>query len=99
MPYSPVMRLLHRTGRMVVISTIGFALLAGGIVMLVTPGPGLLAVAAGLAVLSREFAWAARIRRWVSARYLSFRDRRRAARVAEHAPAPTALDDEPADAA
>jgi hypothetical protein len=36
-------------------------LVAAGVVMLVTPGPGLLVVAAGLAVLAREFRWARRL--------------------------------------
>ena len=39
----------------------GFALLAAGTVMLVTPGPGWLAIAGGLALLAREYEWA---RRW-----------------------------------
>jgi len=39
----------------------GFALLAAGTVMLVTPGPGWVAIAAGLALLAREYEWA---RRW-----------------------------------
>ena len=33
-----------------------------GIIMLVTPGPGLLGIAAGLAILGAEFAWA---RHWL----------------------------------
>jgi uncharacterized protein (TIGR02611 family) len=39
----------------------GFALLAAGIAMLVLPGPGLLAIFAGLAILAREFHWARRL--------------------------------------
>ena len=38
----------------------GFALLAAGIAMLVLPGPGLLTIVAGLALLATEFAWAER---------------------------------------
>jgi uncharacterized protein (TIGR02611 family) len=37
---------------------VGFALLAVGLVMMVTPGPGLVLIIAGLAVLATEFAWA-----------------------------------------
>ena len=37
-------------------------LLVAGIAMLVLPGPGWLTIAAGLAVLATEFAWA---RRWL----------------------------------
>lgn len=39
----------------------GFILIALGTVMLVTPGPGWLAIAAGLTLLAREYEWA---RRW-----------------------------------
>ena len=39
----------------------GFVLLGLGIVMLVTPGPGWLSIAAGVALLAEDFEWA---RRW-----------------------------------
>jgi uncharacterized protein (TIGR02611 family) len=39
----------------------GFALMLAGAAMLVLPGPGLLAIAAGLAILAREFEWAKRL--------------------------------------
>ena len=39
----------------------GFALLCGGAIMMVTPGPGLLAIVAGLELLKTEYAWAQRI--------------------------------------
>jgi hypothetical protein len=41
----------------------GFALLIGGLAMLVLPGPGALAVAFGLATLALEFGWAERLLR------------------------------------
>ena len=41
-------------------ATIGFLILLVGLVLLVTPGPGLLVIVAGLAVLSTQFAWAAK---------------------------------------
>lgn len=40
---------------------IGFTLLLAGAIMLVTPGPGWLAIALGLAVLAAEFVWARRL--------------------------------------
>lgn len=40
---------------------IGFTLLAFGLVLLVTPGPGWLVIFAGLAVLAAEFLWARRL--------------------------------------
>ena len=42
------------------VAALGFAVLVVGVVMLVTPGPGLLVIIAGLAILAHEFAWAAR---------------------------------------
>jgi uncharacterized protein (TIGR02611 family) len=38
----------------------GFTVLATGIALLVLPGPGLLVIALGLAMLALEFAWAER---------------------------------------
>jgi uncharacterized protein (TIGR02611 family) len=48
---------LQSTKRIVVLS-IGLALVCLGVVLLVLPGPGLLVIIAGLAVLATEFAWA-----------------------------------------
>lgn len=39
----------------------GFTLLLVGIVMLVTPGPGWVAILGGLALLAAEFVWARRL--------------------------------------
>jgi uncharacterized protein (TIGR02611 family) len=39
---------------------VGAAVLAGGLVMMITPGPGLLGIVVGLAILATEFAWAKR---------------------------------------
>jgi len=40
---------------------VGFTLLLLGIVMLVTPGPGWVAIGLGLALLAAEFVWARRL--------------------------------------
>jgi uncharacterized protein (TIGR02611 family) len=39
----------------------GFTLLAAGIVMIVTPGPGWLVIFLGLSLLAAEFIWARRL--------------------------------------
>ncbi|HLE95128.1 MAG TPA: PGPGW domain-containing protein [Acidimicrobiia bacterium] len=39
----------------------GFILILAGMVMLVTPGPGVLTILGGLALIGQEFAWAQRI--------------------------------------
>lgn len=49
-----------RSSKRVAVSVVGFALVAVGLVMLVTPGPGIVVVIAGLAVLATEYAWAQR---------------------------------------
>ncbi|MGA0829982.1 MAG: PGPGW domain-containing protein [Nitriliruptoraceae bacterium] len=54
-----------RTVRVAAGTALGVVLIGAGAVMLVTPGPGLLAIAAGTAVLSRHHAAVARLRgRW-----------------------------------
>ena len=55
-----VVRFIGRSGKRVAVAVVGFVLLGGGLVMMVTPGPGLLLIVAGLAVLATEFAWAER---------------------------------------
>jgi uncharacterized protein (TIGR02611 family) len=47
---------LYRIG----FAALGFIVLAAGVVMLVTPGPGIPAIILGLAMLALEFAWAER---------------------------------------
>jgi uncharacterized protein (TIGR02611 family) len=53
-----VARFVGRSGKRVAVSVVGAALVAGGLVMMVTPGPGLLLIVAGLAVLATEYVWA-----------------------------------------
>lgn len=53
-----------RVGRMI----LGFAVLFSGIAMLVLPGPGVVAMAAGLVILSKDFAWADRALRYLRKR-------------------------------
>lgn len=55
-------QIAYRTARLIVVCVVGATLMLAGIVMLITPGPGWGAIAAALAVLSIEFAWA---RRWL----------------------------------
>lgn len=49
-----------RHARRVVILVVGCTVVAAGIAMLVLPGPGFVAIIAGLAILATEFAWAQR---------------------------------------
>lgn len=46
--------------RKVGVALIGSIVLLAGLIMLVTPGPGLVGIIAGLLILSTEFEWAER---------------------------------------
>ncbi|MBZ5496535.1 MAG: PGPGW domain-containing protein [Acidobacteriia bacterium] len=53
---------------------IGFALLLAGLVMLVTPGPGWVTIAVGLALLSTEFRWARHLLDRIKEKGIQLRD-------------------------
>jgi len=53
-----VARITYRTARRIAILIVGSTVLAVGVVMLVTPGPAILVIPIGLAILGMEFAWA-----------------------------------------
>jgi uncharacterized protein (TIGR02611 family) len=50
------------------VAAVGTAVVVAGLVMLVLPGPGLLTLAAGLAILALEFPWARRLLAAIRAR-------------------------------
>ena len=50
--------LTYRAARRIVIAVVGATVVLIGVVMLLTPGPGLVVIPLGLAILSIEFAWA-----------------------------------------
>jgi uncharacterized protein (TIGR02611 family) len=54
-----VLRFMANQSVRLSVAAVGFAVLAVGVVMLVTPGPGLLVIIAGLAILAHQYAWAA----------------------------------------
>lgn len=55
-----VLRTLEQARRLVVIVT-GFTILAAGIAMVVLPGPAILVIPVGLALLATEFIWAKKL--------------------------------------
>src|SRR4051794_34978174 len=60
---------LHRNRAMsattkLVVTLVGAAVLTAGLIMMVTPGPGLVGIVAGLAILATEWDWADR---WLTA--------------------------------
>lgn len=48
----------YRLAKRIVIAVIGGTILLGGIIMLITPGPGVVSILLGLAILAAEFTWA-----------------------------------------
>lgn len=59
-PIREVARFLGRNGKRIGATIAGSVLVVVGLAMLVLPGPGILLVIAGLAVLATEYIWAQR---------------------------------------
>lgn len=53
-----VIRFIARSGKRIGVTLLGFLLLLAGGIMLITPGPGTVAIIAGLAILATEYTWA-----------------------------------------
>lgn len=53
-----VLRFIGRSGKRIGVTVLGFLLLLAGAIMMVTPGPGTVAIIAGLAILATEYTWA-----------------------------------------
>ena len=53
--------MIFKTARQVVIAVAGSVVLFIGILMILLPGPAIVVIPAGLAILGIEFAWAARL--------------------------------------
>jgi uncharacterized protein (TIGR02611 family) len=94
-----VVRFMARQSFRLSVAALGFTVLLVGVVMLVTPGPGLLVIIAGLAILAHQFAWAARALEKAKQRAAMAKDvavRRAAARRAQAPPATNIDLDRPA---
>ena len=70
----------YKLAKRIVITVIGVTILGVGIVMIVTPGPALILIPVGLAILGLEFAWARlwlkRLRESISSRSMEARGER-----------------------
>ena len=77
------LHLTFKAARRVVIAAVGISVLLIGIALIVTPGPAIVVIPVGLAILGLEFAWARlwlrRIRRSISDRGAKDRAKRAAA--------------------
>lgn len=50
-----------RHTKKVIVTVVGLTIVAAGLAMLVLPGPGWIAIVAGLALLATEYVWARRL--------------------------------------
>jgi tellurite resistance protein TerC len=48
----------YRVARRIAVAVVGFTVFFAGVVMIVVPGPALIVIPVGLAILGIEFAWA-----------------------------------------
>ncbi len=73
-------RFTYEVARRIAILAVGSTVLLIGIVMIVTPGPAIVVIPLGLAILSVEFAWAKmwlrKLREGISAQNAKRRSRR-----------------------
>jgi uncharacterized protein (TIGR02611 family) len=60
-PFGVAVRFMLRNGRRIAVTVAGLVLLAAGLAMMVLPGPGIVVIIAGLAVLATEYVWAQRM--------------------------------------
>ena len=76
-----ILRLAHgsfRVARRIVIAAVGVSVVLVGLVMVITPGPAIIVIPLGLAILALEFAWARRLLRLFRVRTRQiYRDQRR----------------------
>lgn len=62
-PFKVVGRFMGRNGKRIGVTIAGFAVLLVGAAMLILPGPGIVVILAGLAILGTEYVWAQRLLR------------------------------------
>lgn len=55
-----IVNVIARNSKRIAVTVFGAVLVLAGVAMLVLPGPGIVVVALGFAVLGTEYAWAAR---------------------------------------
>ena len=63
--------------RKILIALMGGTVLLIGVVMIVTPGPAIVVIPIGLAILATEFAWARRYKDKLEEKWQALRNRRK----------------------
>lgn len=54
-----IIRFIGRSSRRIAVSVVGSVFVVGGVVMLALPGPGIVVIVIGFAILGTEYTWAA----------------------------------------
>lgn len=57
-PFGRITRFVQREGTRIVVGFVGGVIVIAGVVLMPLPGPGILVVLAGLAILGTQFEWA-----------------------------------------
>jgi uncharacterized protein (TIGR02611 family) len=65
---------LPRLARQVCVAVAGMAVLLAGVVMIVLPGPAVLVIPLGLAILGTEFVWARKLLEAAKARLVKLKE-------------------------
>jgi uncharacterized protein (TIGR02611 family) len=60
-PFKVVGAFISRNAKRVAVTVLGLVVVLAGILMLVLPGPGMVTIIAGLAILATEYVWAERL--------------------------------------
>ena len=60
-PIKVVVRFIRRSGKRIAVTIAGFTVLVIGVALLALPGPGILVIIGGLAILATEYVWAQRL--------------------------------------
>jgi uncharacterized protein (TIGR02611 family) len=60
-PFGVTVRFILRNGRRIGVTIAGVFVVLVGLAMLVLPGPGIVVIIAGLAILATEYVWAERM--------------------------------------
>jgi uncharacterized protein (TIGR02611 family) len=67
-PFKAVGTFIGRNAKRVAVTVLGLIVVLAGVLMLVLPGPGIVTIIAGLAILATEYVWAERLLRAAKAR-------------------------------
>jgi uncharacterized protein (TIGR02611 family) len=74
-PFKAVGMFIKRSGKRIAVTVAGGFVVIVGIAMLVLPGPGILVIIAGLAILATEYVWAERLLRMAKERAVQAKDK------------------------